>query len=86
MYISKYLRLKHKIICIKYYAKIQIFSNSANNYLHLVGSIDTVYMSRPFGTQASYTDNHRTAQYTMLLPFGRDTVNCLYGVMKGRTS
>ena len=51
MYISIYLRIKHKIICIKYYAKIQIFSNSANNYLHLVGSIDTVYMSRPFGTQ-----------------------------------
>ncbi len=35
MYISKYLRLRHKIIRIKYYAKIQIFSNSANNYLHL---------------------------------------------------
>ena len=24
---------------------------------------------------------HRTAQYTMLLPFGRDTVYCLYGVI-----
>ena len=52
MYISIYLRIMHKIICIKYNAKIRFFSNSANNYLHLVGSIDTVYMSRPFGTQA----------------------------------
>ena len=30
--------------------------------------------------------SHRTAQYTMLLPFGRDTVHCLYGVMNSLTS
>ena len=27
-----------------------------------------------------------TAQYTMLIPYGRDTVRCLYGVMNSLTS
>ena len=35
-------------------------------------------MSHPEGVRYEY---HRTAQYTMLLPFGRDTVYCLYGVI-----
>ena len=53
-----------------------------------------VSMSRPFGTLGVSLFCHRTAQYTMLipfgrdtvetvlLPFGRDTVHCLYGVIK----
>ena len=35
-------------------------------------------MSHPEGVRYEY---HRSAQYTMLLPFGRDTVYCLYGVI-----
>ena len=37
-------------------------------------------MSRLFETLRESLFCHRTAQYTMLLPFGRDTVHCLYGV------
>ena len=38
------------------------------------------------GRRCLIVDNHRTAKYTMLLPFGRDTVHFLYGVMKSLTS
>lgn len=44
-----------------------------------------VFMSRPFGTQSLMYGYHGTAQYTMLLPFGRDTVHCLYRVINGLT-
>ena len=41
-----------------------------------------VSMSRLFETLIESIFCHRTAQYTMLRPFGRDTVHCLYGVIK----
>ncbi len=57
-----------------------------------------VFMSRPLGTQSLMYGYHGTAQYTMLLPFGRDTVqytmllpfgrdtvHCLYRVINGLT-
>ncbi len=41
-----------------------------------------VSMSRLFETLIESLLCHRTAQYTMLRPFGRDTVHCLYGVIE----
>ena len=40
----------------------------------------TVSMSRLSETLGMSIFCHRTAQYTLLLPFGRDTVHCLYRV------
>ena len=42
----------------------------------------TVSMLRLFETLIECMFCHRTAQYPVLLPYGRDTVHCLYGVIE----
>ena len=37
------------------------------------------------GRSSLMSECHGTAQYTMLLPFGRDTVHCLYRVINSLT-
>ena len=49
----------------------------------------SAHMSRMIPQHASTSMSRMipcTAQYTMLLPSGRDTVHCLYGVMNSLTS
>ena len=40
-----------------------------------ISGINMLVCRVPIGTHQSATDNHRTAPWTILLPFGRDTVH-----------
>lgn len=45
------------------------------------GSICLFFIASLSGRRLLIADGHHTAQYTILLPSGRDTVHCLYGVI-----
>ncbi len=74
-----------QIVTMSYNSPLRCTPLSKNHWLFFI-----------FGTLGVSLFCHRTAQYTMLLPFGRDTVetvllpfgrdtvHCLYGVIKNQ--